>query len=815
MTDACFRLLGSPELFNVKADQSVKLSYSKLILLLAYLTLEHKVHTREALADLFWPALKIEDARANLRRALFNLQQAFSKAGLPKSLIHADRNTVRVSGECIWVDVLEFERGRTSDRASVISRQLALYKGTFLDGIFPAEIELARWVQDRRIQYEQQGVSLLERIIAQAVVAGDLEAVERSCRQLVTMDSTSELAHSSLIDMYMDAGNEAAALKIYETYRQKLQIHLGSDPPATLAARFENITPQQQADLKIAKLLPIERPKRSSSIVTRENRLVAVLHIQIISSVPKEPEVWLQLSSAIVQRLHMLASEYHGTLRQLSSSIVLIYFGYPTANEHSSKLAIDVGLRAHKFISTECDRIDIRSAVHADVMITCSGNILPDLIGECTMIARNLAASVPFGTHLASKEALRGVAAFFNITPANGAPHSAFKVEGKREPLVNILNPDSKPFVGRAQQLRVLDAAWKNVRLTGGENALLVGGVGSGKSRLLGQFLVSSCVQRKEVCLIRFLPEDESLPLRPVLVLIRSCWEISEELTHEIELKLIAILVETGICDHYTVQLLAEILSTQGELRQNISTSQRDRLFSAIAISLRKKREQISLFTLVVEDIHWADTLSLDFISWLRKRDKQLQIFLIVTSRKYPEMLTSYGSPDILIELPPFQPVEAIAVASQHPHFLSVPSSLQHQLLEMADGVPLFIEQILEFALEHSGKIKQFSCPASLRNLFMMKIDQLGDVRQVLCHAACVGRQFSLQILAAIESISVQRCRQLVNKMIAVGLVAKLPEPDQFQFRYWLTREVAFSTLLYAEQQKIHMKIAEFSSRNN
>jgi DNA-binding SARP family transcriptional activator len=812
MTSACLRLLGSPEFLNAKTNQSVRFSYTKLILLLSYLALEPKVHTREALADLFWPKLGANEARANLRRALFNLQQAFAEAGLPKSLILADRNTVRLSKEDIWIDALEFEKAGIPDCPTIISQQLALYKGVFLDGISSVDIEQASWVQNRRVQYEQQSVAMLERLIALTAVAGDLNAMERNCRHLIAIDNLNELAHSSLIYMNMDSGNESMALKIYEAYHKKLQAQLGIDPPEKLAALVEGIPPQRRADFEMAKATPavLEIP---ASEETREYRLVSVLYIQIMPCISMDQEEWLALSAIAVQRLHALTSKYKGTFRQLSSFTTLIYFGYPSANECAPRWAIDVGLCAHALMATEYEHIHIRSAIHTDVMITGSGNVLPDLIGECTMIARHLAESAAVGALLVSEETLQGLTSFFDVTPVNGAPHRAFEIHARRGSNIATINRDERSFVGRTQQLSALHEAWEKAGLAGGANVLLIGAAGSGKSRLLRQFISSSEMGQEDVCSIRFLPEHSFLPLRPVLSLIRSCCEISEDTAQEIEHKLTGMLAEAGLSDQDSVQVLVRLLSKHGEFSGHFSKSQRARLFTVIVVILRKRRDQVSLVTLAIEDMHWADALSLEFVSWLRKRSKQLRLFLIITNRKRPYVVSYGGSLDILIELTPLQPEEALALASQYPQFLNTSLSLQHRMLEMADGIPLFIEQILGGSPEQLDKIGDLTCPVSLRNLLMMQIDWLGDLRQILCHASCIGWQFTLQILAAIESISPQRCRQLINKMIAAELVEKLPEQDRFQFRYRLIREVAYSTLTRTERKKMHGKIADFYAR--
>lgn len=85
----------------------------------------------------------------------------------------------------------------------------------------------------------------------------------------------------------------------------------------------------------------------------------------------------------------------------------------------------------------------------------------------------------------------------------------------------------------------------------------------------------------------------------------------------------------------------------------------------------------------------------------------------------------------------------------------------------------------------------------------------LGEIRQVLCHAACIGFQFGLHVLAEIESVSIRKCRQLLKTLLASGLIEEKPEAGHFQFRYRLVREVAYGMLTFEERQQILAKITQ------
>jgi DNA-binding SARP family transcriptional activator len=235
MFSANLNMFGPLELFNVETHQQVQFSYQKLILLLAYLAIEPKTHTRDSLADLLWPEFDADHAKANLRRALFNLQQAFVSAGLQTSMIHKNRSSISLSKDVFLVDLFEFDKATLSGDMALLNQQINLYKGTLLDGISPKDEGLADWLQAKRAWYEQKFISLLERSILLAVNSGIFAAIESQCQRLIVVDQINELAHLHLIHLYLENDHEIAAIKIYNSFTDALQQQLGIDPPQQIA----------------------------------------------------------------------------------------------------------------------------------------------------------------------------------------------------------------------------------------------------------------------------------------------------------------------------------------------------------------------------------------------------------------------------------------------------------------------------------------------------------------------------------------------------------------------------------------------------
>lgn len=814
MTGVCLRLLGVPEIINTENGRQIKLSYAKLPILLAYLALEHKAHTRESLADLFWPDLQSDDARANLRRALSNLRRAFSDAEIDRTVIHSDRNVVALSRDNFWIDALEVQKEMNHDDIRILYEKIALYKGNFLDGISTNEEDLASWIVNMRTHYELQQISLLERAITAAVDARDFDMLEHDCRDLIKLDCVNERAYSSLIMMHIEYGNKVAARKIYNQYQHTLKEQLGLTPAPYLVAAVENNLPEVKF-----RTLPIKRRvKESPNLISVplpkiERRLVSVLYCEISSLNEMKGEEWLQLSANLMPQLHTLALEFKGHFRQLSSSVIALYFGYPTISEFSAKWALDVGLAYQQLISKKVKGVSIRSGAHAGVMLTGTGYSSPDVNGECSKIARDLMETATPDILLATEAALYGFESYFEVKKIKNSTENAcavFEVNAKSESFRKMSNRYSSSFVGRVEQLQVLDTAASVAVDVGGQALLLSGNIGVGKSRLLSEFSSKSKIFHQSQLTGYCEPEYRSRPLHPIVKLIKTLPIFSNDAKEEIEDNLRERLRQDGLADESSMKMLDELLSLQEPAVSKLAKSQCERLFALIIDVLRFPQNDATLL-LILENIQWADWLSLQFIEWLRPKVQHYHIFLIISSRERFQTFAPHDISEYFLHLTPFEPLDAVRLAMQYSKFSEMTQLSRDQVLDRTNGVPLFIEEILSLKNIPPNNLEDEKFPLTLRNLIMEQVDNLGDAGPVLCHASCIGHFFSSKLLANIESIPHYKCCQFISQMVAAELVDQCLEPGLFQFRFSFTREVANLTLTNDVRRKIGEKIRYFS----
>lgn len=191
--------------------------------LLAYLALyRDRPHARERLAGLFWPEMPDQQARMNLRHALYALRRAL---GPEIEIVIADRRAVQLNPEApLWVDALEFERLlRRSERVPsneeqrrLLRRAIELYKGPLLEGFYHD------WALAEQQRFRELFLAALVRRAELDLARGAYEQALDGCERALREDPYREEAYACGMLALARAGRAAEALKLYERCRAAL-----------------------------------------------------------------------------------------------------------------------------------------------------------------------------------------------------------------------------------------------------------------------------------------------------------------------------------------------------------------------------------------------------------------------------------------------------------------------------------------------------------------------------------------------------------------------------------------------------------------
>jgi tetratricopeptide (TPR) repeat protein len=213
---------------------------------------------------------------------------------------------------------------------------------------------------------------------------------------------------------------------------------------------------------------------------------------------------------------------------------------------------------------------------------------------------------------------------------------------------------------------------------------------------------------------------------------------------------------------------------------------------------------------LIVEDLHWVDPSTLEFLSLLVEQGPTARMLTLCTFRPHfppPWPLRAHIAQLTLTRLPRPQVgrmVTAVAGAK------ALPAEVVQQIVTKSDGVPLFIEELTKLVLasdwlreheEHytlTGPLPPLAIPATLQDALMARLDQLASAKAVAQLGATIGREFTYELLRAVAPMDeLELWRGLVQLVQAEV------------FKHALIQEAAYQSLLRSTRQQYHQRIAQ------
>ena len=401
----------------------------------------------------------------------------------------------------------------------------------------------------------------------------------------------------------------------------------------------------------------------------------------------------------------------------------------------------------------------------------------------------------------------------------------------------------SAPLIGRdvelARMIGTLDLA------CGGAAQLvrLVGEAGIGKTRLVNEFVArardenrfADVAIRRAVC--SPLGEQSYGTLAAVL---RSAYGIAPKAsTAEVEAKLAEALSELGLAAEESQRLMPLFFYVLGfgdpdAVLQHVEPEQlRRQIFFAIRTVFERRLARSPLL-IIVEDLHWADAVSLEALRFLMDRMERTRLMLLFTHRPMLE-LDQFGSGRIshtTLRLGPLGLADGqkLLAAFFSQGWSESPGNLFSRILERAGGNPLFIEEIIRGlldagALERDGsqwRIKSDEAaadiPASIQALLLARLDRLPhEVRRLAQEAAVIGPRFDAALLGATASEPARMeaglellCDAEIVEEVAGANAISL---QSYRFTQTMLQDVIYQNLLLQRRIEMHGRIGDALER--
>ncbi|MES1210963.1 MAG: hypothetical protein ABUL63_01385, partial [Acidobacteriota bacterium] len=225
-----------------------------------------------------------------------------------------------------------------------------------------------------------------------------------------------------------------------------------------------------------------------------------------------------------------------------------------------------------------------------------------------------------------------------------------------------------------------------------------------------------------------------------------------------------------------------------------------------ILVSLVAAAAERSPLVLIVEDVHWVDASTLDLLGLLLDEIPALPMLLVATFRPEIQAPWSHRSDLTRLNLSRLTDGETAALIDRVLAGNVLTDDVRRQILALADGVPLFAEELTKAFLESAWTGEPEEIPATLAASLAARLDRTGIGKEVAQTAAVLGRTFSFERLEAVFPLPAADLRKGLDRLIEAGLIHR--RRAQYSFKHALLQDAAYNSLLSRDRQALHLAVA-------
>jgi class 3 adenylate cyclase/tetratricopeptide (TPR) repeat protein len=560
-----------------------------------------------------------------------------------------------------------------------------------------------------------------------------------------------------------------------------------------------------------------------------------------------DPEVVHEVMDHCFGLISAEVHRFEGTINQYTGDGVMALFGAPIAHEDSPRRAVHAALgmqRAMQDFGRELQaqrglRLQMRIGMNTGLVVV--GKIGDDLrmdytaVGDTTNLAARLQQLAEPGTVVISEVTHRLVAGFFDtqdlgehIVKGHSEPVRAFEVlrtRGRRTRLAVAAERGLTPRVGRDRELTTLRDLFQQAKAGHGQVVFITGEACIGKSRLVLEFRRALAAARETVTWLegQCLSFGQAMPFLPVIDQLRANFGIEEaDGEPEIIAKVEDGMRRMGAIDTHipAIRYLLAVDPGDAVLSAMEPAARRKQLVDAVlALSLRGA--QLRPLVLVYEDLHWIDTSTEALLGTLLDAIAGVPLLLLLTYRVGYTAPFGSRSFHTTLTLQSLSAADTVAMASRILGTEHFPEALKAVLLEKAEGVPLFVEEVVKTLLDVGAlrrengsyrvvqELAEARVPDTVQGIIMARLDRLGEEgKRTVQLASVIGRLFLVRLLDRIADVT-GPLEGVLTELQTLELIYRqglLPEPA-YVFKHAMIQEVAYNSLLLRQRRVLHRAV--------
>lgn len=579
-----------------------------------------------------------------------------------------------------------------------------------------------------------------------------------------------------------------------------------------------------------------------------ERKLVTVLFADASSftalSERLDPEEVRSLMNQALRLIIDQVHKYEGTINKFTGDGVMALFGAPIAQEDhayrsvSSALGIQMALRQYSEKLNLEQGIDFKMRIGINTGLVVVGSIGNDLsmeytaMGDTVNLASRLEGLAEPGSILISESTYKIVKDYIECVPieqlrvkGKSQPVNAYSVTGTTGRKVRFdlsLERGLTRFVGRENELGLIRDSLEKVKQGRGQILCIIGEAGLGKSRLVHEFKTTLRDEGVSYLEANCISYGTSFSFLPIIEILKSSFEIDDRDDDDlIKAKVESIIERTDAKLRDMVPLILDLISSKTDsdtLRDLDAGQKRQVIFDALkAMILRIS--QTKPLVIAIEDLHWIDKTSEEFLNNIARGMGNERIMLLFTCRP--------GFAHSFIDKPYYTQIALTSLSTLECRFLvesilngaEVSDELMGLILKKTAGNALFVEEVTRSLIDSGVIVKsdetytvekelsEIEVPSSVQDIIMARIDRLEETRKSkLQVCSVIGREFSLELLQKISAIDKNELRERLMTLTNSDLIYErgvYPNVD-YLFKHALTQEVAYNTLLLQKRKELH-----------
>ena len=738
-----FRLLGPLEIEDVADEALLRRAKPRALLAMLLLNANRPVSTERLVMGL-WGDEEPATALGALQNYVSQLRKALGK----EVVVTKPPGYMAVVGPD-GLDLEVFKRivaaateADLPGRAAGLREALALWRGPPLADLADEPFAL---FEIKRLN-ELRLAALVDRIAADLDLGGHGELIAE-LEALVREEPLIERFRALLMLALYRGGRQVEALAVYRDARKQLDEEQGLEPGEALQ-QLERAILKHDPELNA----PATTAARVADTPTMRSgrRTVTVLFADVTGSTELgeslDPEALRDLMSTFFEEMRGAIVRHGGTVEKFAGDEVMAVFGVPVAHEDDALRAVravDEMLTAVQSLDEALERdrgVRFRLRIGINTGEAVSGEASAGgtfVTGSAVNVGKRLQELAEPGNAVLGEATMRLVRDAVEVEPlgsivlrGRAEPLEAYRLVSVRADVPGVARAFDSPFVGRRDEidaLRIaLDVAQTERRC---RLVALVGNAGIGKTRIAREFVES--LEDARVLVGRCVPYGDGATYLPLVDALRDVLPELEEVLDEDVMGRISALVGSG-------ETPATAGDTAWAVRRSFETLARERPL-----------------VLVFDDVHWAEPTFLDLVEYLGAWTEDAPILLLALAR--PDLLEerpTWADPEGGVATLRLGPLDGDDTRTLVANLAgdSVDEDQRGRVVELAEGYPLFAEQLVAW-IEESGEDDDLAAvPATIEALLASRLDRLdADERAVLERAAVVGREFWRGAVAALS----------------------------------------------------------------